>query len=65
MIERDSWDTLADRVERNCALILDMFAEAGVQRVYLQLLDLSDLEHLQLFAAEVMPRFAGAGKQGD
>jgi F420-dependent oxidoreductase-like protein len=34
------------------------FAEAGVQRVYLQLMDLSDLEHLELFAAEVMPRFA-------
>jgi F420-dependent oxidoreductase-like protein len=36
---------------------LQTFADAGVQRVYLQLLDLSDLEHLQLFAAEVMPRF--------
>ena len=34
------------------------FAEAGVQRVYLQLMDLSDLGHLELFAAEVMPRFA-------
>jgi F420-dependent oxidoreductase-like protein len=44
---------------------LEQFAEAGVQRVYLQLLDLSDLEHLQLFAAEVMPRFAGAGHQAD
>lgn len=30
------------------------FAEIGVQRVYLQLLDLSDLQHLELFAAEVM-----------
>lgn len=36
---------------------LHQFADAGVQRVYLQLLDLSDLEHLELFAAEVMPRF--------
>ncbi len=44
---------------------LEQFANAGVQRVYLQLLDLSDLEHLQLFAAEVMPRFAGADQQGD
>ena len=34
------------------------FAGAGVQRVYLQVMDLSDLEHLELFAAEVMPRFA-------
>jgi F420-dependent oxidoreductase-like protein len=29
------------------------FAEMGLQRVYLQLLDLSDLEHLRLFADEV------------
>ena len=29
------------------------FAEIGLQRVYLQLLDLSDLEHLRLFADEV------------
>lgn len=29
------------------------FAEIGVQRVYLQLLDLADLDHLQLFADEV------------
>lgn len=36
---------------------LKTFADAGVQRVYLQLLDLSDLAHLELFAAEVMPRF--------
>lgn len=36
---------------------LAQFADAGVQRVYLQLLDLSDLDHLQLFADEVMPRF--------
>jgi hypothetical protein len=33
---------------------LGQFAEIGVQRVYLQLLDMSDLEHLQFFAAEVM-----------
>jgi F420-dependent oxidoreductase-like protein len=33
---------------------LGQFAEIGVQRVYLQLLDMSDLEHLHLFAAEVM-----------
>jgi alkanesulfonate monooxygenase SsuD/methylene tetrahydromethanopterin reductase-like flavin-dependent oxidoreductase (luciferase family) len=32
---------------------LGPFADIGVQRVYLQLLDLSDLEHLQLFADEV------------
>jgi F420-dependent oxidoreductase-like protein len=33
---------------------LGRFAEIGVQRVYLQLLDMSDMEHLQLFAGEVM-----------
>ncbi len=32
---------------------LSEFAAAGVQRVYLQLLDMSDLDHLGLFAGEV------------
>ncbi|HWF70070.1 MAG TPA: LLM class F420-dependent oxidoreductase [Mycobacterium sp.] len=32
---------------------LGSFADVGVQRVYLQLLDLSDLEHLRLFADAV------------
>jgi len=36
---------------------LATFAEIGVQRVYLQLLDLSDLEHLGLFADEVNRQF--------
>ena len=35
---------------------LGVFAQAGVQRVYLQLLDMSDRDHLSLFAAEVIPR---------
>jgi F420-dependent oxidoreductase-like protein len=35
---------------------LGPFAEAGVQRVYLQLLDMSDLDHLDLFASEVLPQ---------
>lgn len=35
---------------------LGPFAEAGVQRVYLQVLDLSDLDHLQLFAESVLPQ---------
>lgn len=39
---------------------LGAFVEAGVQRIYLQLLDLTDLDHLRLFAAEVIPRFGGA-----
>ena len=33
---------------------LGAFAEAGVQRVYLQLLDLCDLDHLEVFARSVM-----------
>jgi hypothetical protein len=36
---------------------LGPFADIGVQRVYLQLLDLSDLEHLRLFADEVNRQF--------
>jgi F420-dependent oxidoreductase-like protein len=35
---------------------LERFAEAGTERAYLQVLDLSDLEHLELVAAEVLPR---------
>jgi F420-dependent oxidoreductase-like protein len=34
---------------------LGPFVEAGVQRVYLQLLDLHDLDHLAFFASEVIP----------
>ncbi|WP_299566052.1 LLM class F420-dependent oxidoreductase [uncultured Mycolicibacterium sp.] len=33
---------------------LGPFIEAGVQRVYLQVLDMSDLDHLELFASEVI-----------
>jgi hypothetical protein len=31
------------------------FVEAGAERVYLQVLDLADLDHLRLIAAEVAP----------
>jgi alkanesulfonate monooxygenase SsuD/methylene tetrahydromethanopterin reductase-like flavin-dependent oxidoreductase (luciferase family) len=31
------------------------YAELGAQRIYLQTLDLGDLDHLRLVAAEVMP----------
>jgi F420-dependent oxidoreductase-like protein len=31
------------------------FAELGAERVYLQILDLADLDHLELIAAEVLP----------
>jgi len=32
------------------------FAEIGAERIYLQVLDLSDIEHLELIAAEVAPQ---------
>jgi F420-dependent oxidoreductase-like protein len=35
---------------------LERFAAAGAERAYLQVLDLSDLEHLELVAAEILPR---------
>ena len=35
------------------------YAEAGAETVYLQVLDLEDLEHLRLLAAEVMPEVHG------
>lgn len=38
---------------------LRRYADAGVQRVYLQVLDLSDLEHLQLVADRVLPEVRG------
>jgi len=40
---------------------LGPFAEAGVQRVYLQLLDASDLDHLEFFASEVMRQVGSPG----
>jgi F420-dependent oxidoreductase-like protein len=35
---------------------LGRYREVGSQRVYLQMLDLADLDHLELVAAEVMPK---------
>lgn len=43
----------AEVVER-----LSAFAEAGSQRAYLQVIDLDDIEHLELIAAEVMSELA-------
>jgi len=37
---------------------LGPYIEAGVQRAYLQLLDMSDLDHLEFFATQVVPQFA-------
>ena len=36
---------------------LAAYIEVGVQRVYLQLLDMSDLDHVEFFATEVAPQF--------
>jgi alkanesulfonate monooxygenase SsuD/methylene tetrahydromethanopterin reductase-like flavin-dependent oxidoreductase (luciferase family) len=33
------------------------YAEIGAERVYLQVLDLSDLDHLALLASDVVPQF--------
>ena len=35
---------------------LGQFAEIGTTRVYLQILDLSDLEHLELIADQILPQ---------
>jgi F420-dependent oxidoreductase-like protein len=45
--------TVAEVTEKLAA-----FGEAGVDRVYLQVLDVADLDHLRLIAAEVMPALA-------
>ncbi|MBG0830815.1 LLM class F420-dependent oxidoreductase [Planomonospora sp. ID67723] len=34
---------------------IGQFAELGAERIYLQVMDLGDLEHLELIAAEVLP----------
>jgi F420-dependent oxidoreductase-like protein len=36
--------------------VLGRYAEAGASRVYLQMLDLADLDHLDLVAAEIAPQ---------
>jgi len=41
---------------------IGQFAEIGAERIYLQVLDLDDIEHLALIAAEVLPHVsAGSG----
>ncbi|MFI6386273.1 LLM class F420-dependent oxidoreductase [Nonomuraea sp. NPDC050547] len=34
---------------------LEQFSKVGAERVYLQVMDLSDLDHLELIAAEILP----------
>jgi len=51
-LRRDGYaGTVSDVVDRLGAL-----AELGVRRVYLQVLDLHDLDHLELVAREVAPQ---------
>ncbi|MGO9487522.1 MAG: LLM class F420-dependent oxidoreductase [Solirubrobacteraceae bacterium] len=38
---------------------LEEYGQAGASRSYLQLIDIDDLDHVALIAAEVMPRLAG------
>jgi alkanesulfonate monooxygenase SsuD/methylene tetrahydromethanopterin reductase-like flavin-dependent oxidoreductase (luciferase family) len=45
--------TVAQVVDR-----IGEYAEAGAERLFLQILDLDDLDHLDLVAAEVLPQFA-------
>ncbi len=49
--ENDLAGTPAEVVDR-----IGQFGELGSQRMYLQTLDLDDLDHLELVAAEVMPQ---------
>ena len=38
------------------AATIRRYADAGAPRIYLQVLDLDDLDHLALLAAEVLPK---------
>jgi alkanesulfonate monooxygenase SsuD/methylene tetrahydromethanopterin reductase-like flavin-dependent oxidoreductase (luciferase family) len=58
-IGRDPDDLRAHGVAGTPAQAVDTlgrYAEAGASRVYLQVLDLADLDHLDLIAAEVAPQ---------
>jgi hypothetical protein len=43
---------------------LRAYAEIGCSTVYLQVLDLADLEHVSLLAREVLPQLADVGVRG-
>jgi polysaccharide deacetylase family protein (PEP-CTERM system associated) len=57
VIARDSWDGLADRVERNCDVILEMFTDADVKATFFTLGWVAE-RHPQL-----MQRIAAAGHE--
>jgi alkanesulfonate monooxygenase len=61
-IRRDVADLRENGLAGTPAEILDKlagFADFGVERFYLQVLDLSDLDHLRLIASEVLPEAPG------
>lgn len=58
-IGRDVDQLRANSVAGTAAEVVDRlgaFAELGATRAYLQILDLADIEHLELIAAEVLPQ---------
>ncbi|MET7748709.1 LLM class F420-dependent oxidoreductase [Micromonospora sp. NPDC005367] len=58
-IGRDPEELRANGLAGTPAEIVDKigrYAEVGAQRIYLQVLDLADLDHIELVAAEVMPK---------
>lgn len=63
-IGRDPDELRANGLAGSPAEVLDRlgrYAEAGSQRVYLQVLDLDDLDHLELLAGEVMAQLDDSG----
>jgi F420-dependent oxidoreductase-like protein len=58
-IGRDVEDLRANDIAGTPAEVVDrigQFAELGSQRIYLQTLDVDDLDHIELVASEVMPQ---------
>ena len=58
-IGRDVDELVADGLAGTVDQVVEKigrYAEVGVGRVYLQVLDLHDLDHLELVAAEVAPQ---------
>ncbi len=58
-IGKDADDLRENHLAGTPAEVVDRigeFAELGAQRIYLQTLDIDDLEHLELVAAQVMPQ---------
>jgi alkanesulfonate monooxygenase len=52
-------DLRANNIAGTPAEVVDRigtYAQAGAERIYLQVLDLSDLDHLELLASEVLPQ---------